>query len=617
MFGDRAPAGRRDAPPDGRAAAATATRSSATRARSRATCSTTRSRSRRRASCTASSSATTASSTWRRPRRCGGAQFGDAADESRAARVGAQLSASASCLRHPARTRPNETCPFLAARVTHLPPLCDRAYSRNRHVSATELHQFVHRRKRLRPRPRRGSSDDVGSALLALGGRRPRLDPARARAGVAGGARARAGAHRAGRAGRQPRAPPRASRRAAGRGDRARRRRRDADGALRRHRRARRTGAGRRGDRGRRRRARPHAARGASACRSSTSAPRRAARARRGPGRCACRSRSAASPSNPATSSAPTPTASRSSPAADADAVLAAARALEEREREIVAALERGETTVDDLRAEGAAVKIAAHRGDSARDPAGAGVPLGGRRAARREPRPLLRPHRRRRRRLRRVDLRGPARGRRARRADGAAAHRPLARRHGGDPALDLERGPLEDVAAVHADRLRGDRGRLLGRARPRARRADAHVLRRRRPGRARLLRLPPGRRPRHARRARAAARGRGLPRDLPQGRPRRARRRRLRRGRTRGDRARPAAADRPERGVGSSPPRSSASAGSSSTTSTGSSSPCPRRTSPASRTCAARSNVEDRRRPGRVHDWPAPRGAREARRPT
>ena len=39
---------------------------------------------------------------------------------------------------------------YSAARVTHLPPLCDRAYRRNRHMSVTELrptsYRFVHRR---------------------------------------------------------------------------------------------------------------------------------------------------------------------------------------------------------------------------------------------------------------------------------------------------------------------------------------------------------------------------------------------------------------------------------------------------------------------------------------
>ena len=40
-------------------------------------------------------------------------------------------------------------------------------------------------------------------------------------------------------------------------------------------------------------------------------------------------------------------------------------------------------------------MKITAHRGDAARDPARAGVPLGGRGAGGREPRPLHRPHRR------------------------------------------------------------------------------------------------------------------------------------------------------------------------------------------------------------------------------
>ena len=66
-----------------------------------------------------------------------------------------------------------------------------------------------------------------------------------------------------------------------------------------------------------------------SACPCSTAAPRHAARRRQAPGRSACRSRSTASPSSRATSSAPTPTASRSSPAADAEAVLAAAAELE------------------------------------------------------------------------------------------------------------------------------------------------------------------------------------------------------------------------------------------------------------------------------------------------
>ena len=68
-------------------------------------------------------------------------------------------------------------------------------------------------------------------------------------------------------------------------------------------------------------------------------------------------------------------------------------------------------------------------RGDAARDPARAGVPLVGRHAARRQPRPLRGAHRRRRRRLRRVDLRGPGRGRLLRAADGAALRRPRASR--------------------------------------------------------------------------------------------------------------------------------------------------------------------------------------------
>ena len=49
-----------------------------------------------------------------------------------------------------------------AARVTHLPPLCDRAYRRNRHMSATEARQFVHSAPR-----------GCGSSVAALVARLP------------------------------------------------------------------------------------------------------------------------------------------------------------------------------------------------------------------------------------------------------------------------------------------------------------------------------------------------------------------------------------------------------------------------------------------------------------
>ena len=175
-----------------------------------------------------------------------------------------------------------------------------------------------------------------------------------------------------------------------------------------------------------------------------------------------------------------------------------------------------------------------------------------GRRAARREPRPLLRAHRRRRRRLRRVDLRGPCRGRLLRAPDGAALRRARARERRGDAARRLDAGPLALLAAVHAADGVGDRGRLLGRARPHARRPHQHLLRRPRPRRGRLLRLRPGRHAptqlgRHAGQLAALGHevlyvkiGRGARDDeaCVAADPRR-------------DRARPPAARRPERGVG------------------------------------------------------------------
>ena len=47
-----------------------------------------------------------------------------------------------------------------AARVTHLPPLCDRAYRRNRDVSVTEVRRTVARFVHRRPRSRRALEAD-------------------------------------------------------------------------------------------------------------------------------------------------------------------------------------------------------------------------------------------------------------------------------------------------------------------------------------------------------------------------------------------------------------------------------------------------------------------------
>ena len=91
----------------------------------------------------------------------------------------------------------------------------------------------------------------------------------------------------------------------------------------------------------------------------------------------------------------------------------------------------------------------------------------------------------------------------------------------------------------------------------------------------------------------RAAARRRGLPRHLHEGRPR-ARATTTRaspRCARRSDRSRCCGSTRTRRGI--SRPRSTASGGSSSTTSTGSSSRRPHRTSPGSRGCAARSTTK------------------------
>ena len=114
-----------------------------------------------------------------------------------------------------------------------------------------------------------------------------------------------------------------------------------------------------------------------------------------------------------------------------------------------------------------------ARRGDAARDSARAGVPLVRRDAARCEPRPFLGAHGRWGDRLRRVDLRGPGRGRLLRPADGGSLRRARARERRGDAARCLDAGPVALLAAVHpAHRVR-HRGGLLGRARPDARRPD------------------------------------------------------------------------------------------------------------------------------------------------
>ena len=42
----------------------------------------------------------------------------------------------------PSRDLARKDMSLSAARVTHLPPLCDRAYRRNRDVSATEVRQL-------------------------------------------------------------------------------------------------------------------------------------------------------------------------------------------------------------------------------------------------------------------------------------------------------------------------------------------------------------------------------------------------------------------------------------------------------------------------------------------
>ena len=269
--------------------------------------------------CTASSSATTARSTSRRPRSCGGARCDERLWTSCCA-LRRRLAPDTPERRTIGRDGHGRDRPVLGLPTSR--PYAIEPNRRNRDVSvngtAPSSQRFVHRSHADRSAARRRRSPDgpwsddvtVGSALLAsAGGDRVSillgLEPAWPAAHALGPALTVQGApgdnlalHHAVAAGR------------AGRGDRARGRRRDADRPLRRHRRARRPRA----------RASPgssldgairdrSADRARSACRSSTSAPRRAARARTGPARCASRSRSPASTVSPATSSAPTRTA--------------------------------------------------------------------------------------------------------------------------------------------------------------------------------------------------------------------------------------------------------------------------------------------------------------------
>ena len=114
--------------------------------------STTRCRSRPRASCTGSSSTTRVASTSRRPRSCAGASSGERSPAPP----------------HPPGDTPGTDTSASAPRETHLPPRCDRAYSRSRDMSVPTWRRFVHRRTACGRDGRRAVS--VGSALLASGG---------------------------------------------------------------------------------------------------------------------------------------------------------------------------------------------------------------------------------------------------------------------------------------------------------------------------------------------------------------------------------------------------------------------------------------------------------------
>ena len=410
-----------------------------------------------------------------------------------------------------------------AARVTHLPPLCDRAYRRNRHVSVTNC--------AIRPQaspaqaPRRPEPHDDRQRAPRLGGRRPRLRAARARAAWP----------RRTRSGR--RSPCRARRATTSRSTTPSRLREPGEvivlavGGE--------TGTAHCGDivalAARERGvagivvdgavARPRAARGARRAGLPPSAPRRAGRRKAGPGAlrvpvtlagvdgAARRHRLRRRRRHRRRRRPPTPTRCLRPPRRSRNAsasIVAAHRARRDDRRH--------------LRPEGARVKIARIEATPLAIPlaqefhwaggaqVGANLVLfavhtddgvvGYGESICEDPRAVV--------------------------AHGELMARQLVGRSPGDMEAILRsiwsEGRWKMWPQFTQTRLRRDRGRLLGRARPGARRADAHVLRRRRPRRARLLRLPPGRRPRHARAPRAAARRRGLPRHLPEGRPRRRR---------------------------------------------------------------------------------------------
>ena len=364
----------------------------------------------------------------------------------------------------------------------------------------------------------------------------------------------RAGVHRAGRARRQPRAPPRGRVGRARRRDRARGRRRAAGRPLRRDRRDRRAAsAGVAGivlDGAIRDRAEiaelglPVFYRGTSPRGPGKKRARRArrpGRARRGHDRSGRprvrrrRRRRGRRRRRRRRRRRPPPTRSRP------------------REQAIVAAIRARRDDRRHLRPEGAPVKITAHRGDAARDPARTGVPLGRRRAGRA-----------------RTSSSSPST---PTRASPATASRSARTSAPSSPTGELMarqfvgRSP-GDVEAILRSIWTEGRWKMfpqftqllvagievacwdaLGRALgvPTRTFFGGQVQ-----DGARLLRLPPGRRARDgSRRTPASWRARATAVIyLKVGRGS-ARRRRLRRRGSRGDRARAAAADRPERGLG------------------------------------------------------------------